>query len=89
MKERFITFGEIMLRLTPPGYEKIRVANSFEANYGGAEANIALSLANLGIDSSFFSVVPDNSLGKSAYIIWSPDTGSDRARLYMIENTVL
>lgn len=66
MKERFITFGEIMLRLTPPGYEKIRVANSFEANYGGAEANIALSLANLGIDSSFFSVVPDNSLGKSA-----------------------
>ena len=63
---KFITFGEIMLRLTPPNYGKIRVANSFEASYGGSEANIALSLANLGVDSTFFSVVPNNSLGKSA-----------------------
>ncbi|MBD5155337.1 MAG: sugar kinase [Oscillibacter sp.] len=63
---RFITFGEIMLRLTPPNYGKIRVANTFEASYGGSEANIALALANLGIDSTFFSVVPGNSLGKSA-----------------------
>ncbi|MBQ7733138.1 MAG: sugar kinase [Synergistaceae bacterium] len=66
MKKRFITFGEIMLRLTPPNYDKIRVATSFEASYGGSEANIALALANLGIDSSFFSVIPDNSLGKGA-----------------------
>ncbi len=64
--KKFITFGEIMLRLTPPNYEKIRMANEFEANYGGSEANIALALANLGIDSTFFSVVPNNSLGKSA-----------------------
>ena len=64
--QKFITFGEIMLRLTPPNYEKIRVATSFEASYGGSEANIALALANLGIDSTFFSVVPNNSLGKSA-----------------------
>ena len=64
--QKFITFGEIMLRLTPPNYEKIRMANSFEANYGGSEANVALALANLGIDSTFFSVVPNNSLGKSA-----------------------
>ena len=63
---KFITFGEIMLRLTPPNYEKIRVATSFEASYGGSEANIALALANLGVDSSFFSVVPNNSIGKSA-----------------------
>ena len=55
-----------MLRLTPPNYEKIRVATNFEASYGGSEANIALALANLGIDSTFFSVVPNNSLGKSA-----------------------
>ena len=40
---RFITMGEIMLRLTPPNYDKIRVANSFEASYGGSEANIALA----------------------------------------------
>lgn len=63
---KFITIGEIMLRLSPPNYEKIRMANTFEANYGGSEANIALALANLGIDSTFFTVVPDNSLGKSA-----------------------
>ena len=63
---RFITVGEIMLRLTPPNYDKIRMASNFEASYGGSEANIALSLANLGIDSTFFSVVPNNSLGKSA-----------------------
>ena len=64
--QKFITFGEIMLRLTPPDYGKIRVANSFDASYGGSEANIALALANLNVDSSFFSVVPNNSLGKSA-----------------------
>ncbi len=63
---KFITAGEIMLRLTPPNYEKIRMASSFEASYGGSEANIALALANLGIDSTFFGVVPNNSLGKSA-----------------------
>ncbi len=63
---KFITFGEIMLRLTPPNYEKIRVATEFEASYGGSEANVALALANLGIDSTFFTVVPNNSLGKSA-----------------------
>ena len=64
--QKFITFGEIMLRLTPPNYGKIRVANNFEASYGGSEANIALALANLNVDSTFFSVVPNNSLGKSA-----------------------
>ena len=66
MKHKFITIGEIMLRLTPPDYEKIRTATSFEATYGGSEANVALSLANLGVDASFFTVVPGNSLGKSA-----------------------
>lgn len=63
---KFITIGEIMLRLTPPNYDKIRMAACFEASYGGSEANIALALANLGVDSTFFTVVPDNSLGKSA-----------------------
>lgn len=63
---KFITIGEIMLRLTPPDYEKIRMATRFEASYGGSEANIALALANLGVDSTFFTVVPNNSIGKSA-----------------------
>ena len=65
-QHKFITIGEIMLRLTPPNYQKIRMANAFEDTYGGSEANIALALANLGIDSTFFSVVPNNSIGKSA-----------------------
>ena len=65
-EHRFITIGEIMLRLTPPNYEKIRMTSTFEASYGGSEANIALALANLGVDSTFFTVVPNNSLGKSA-----------------------
>jgi 2-dehydro-3-deoxygluconokinase len=64
--QKFFTIGEIMLRLTPPNYDKIRMASSFEASYGGSEANIALALANLGVDSTFFSVVPNNSVGKSA-----------------------
>ena len=64
--KKFITIGEVMLRLTPPNYEKIRMASTFEASYGGAEANIALALANLGVDSTFFSVVPNTSIGKSA-----------------------
>mgnify|MGYP002624709229 FL=1 len=63
---KIVTMGEIMLRLTPPNYEKLRVATGFEASYGGAEANIALALASLGVDATFFSVVPNNSLGKSA-----------------------
>ena len=54
----FITIGEIMLRLTPPNHEKIRMASSFEASYGGSEANIALALANLGIDSTFLPLFP-------------------------------
>lgn len=64
--KKFITMGEILLRLTPPNYEKIRMATSFDVTYGGSEANIALALASLGVDSTFFSVVPGNSLGKSA-----------------------
>lgn len=66
VSHKFITIGEIMLRLTPPDYEKIRMATRFEASYGGSEANIAMALANLGVDSTFFTVVPNNSMGKSA-----------------------
>ena len=63
---KFITIGEVLLRLSPPNYEKIRNTNSFFVNYGGAEANVAASLANLGVDSTFYTVLPDNSVGKSA-----------------------
>ena len=62
---RFITIGEIMLRLTPPNYEKIRTAAGFEASYGGSEANIALALSNLGIDSTFSRWFPTTAWEKA------------------------
>ena len=64
-RAKFLAIGEIMLRLTPPNYEKLRMASSFEASYGGSEANIALALANLGVDSTFFSVVPTTRSAKA------------------------
>lgn len=63
---KFITFGELLLRLSPPNYENIRTTNSFVINFGGAEANVAVSLANLGVDCTVFTVLPDNDIGKSA-----------------------
>ena len=62
---KFITIGEILLRFSPPNYEKIVTTHNFIMNYGGAEANVAVSLANLGIDSTIFTVLPDTDLGKS------------------------
>lgn len=55
-----------MLRLTPPEYHTIENANSFQANYGGGEANVAISLARFGHQSYFVSRLPDNQLGDSA-----------------------
>lgn len=63
---RFITMGELLLRLSPPNYEKIRTTDEFKVTYGGAEANVAASLSSLGVDSSYFTVVPDSSIGKAA-----------------------
>ena len=54
-EEKIITIGEVLLRLTPPRYEKIKTASAFEAQYGGSEANVAASLANLGMDASFLT----------------------------------
>lgn len=50
---KFIAIGELMLRLSPPNYEKIVSTHNYIVNYGGAEANVAVSLANLGVDSTF------------------------------------
>lgn len=56
----FVTFGEIMLRLKSPGYERLMQSGHFEATFGGAEANVAVSLANYGLDARFVSALPDN-----------------------------
>ena len=66
MAKRVITFGEIMLRLTPEGYYRFVQANSFGATYGGGEANVAVSLANFGIDTAFVTKLPAHEIGQAA-----------------------
>mgnify|MGYP001017654140 CR=1 FL=1 len=62
---RVITFGEIMLRLKSPGFDKLMQTPVLEATFGGGEANVAVSLANFGLDTAFVTVLPDNDLGKA------------------------
>lgn len=64
--KKVITFGEIMLRLSTPGYQRFTQAESFDAVYGGGEANVAVSLANFGLDSHFVTKLPDNPIGQAA-----------------------
>ncbi len=61
-----LAFGEIMMRLSPPGHQRIEQATSFDVRYGGAEANAALSLAFQGDSAAFVSVVPPNRIGDCA-----------------------
>ncbi len=63
---RVVTFGEIMLRLAPPGFLRFSQANSFDVVYGGGEANVAVSLANYGIPVDFVTRLPDNDIGQCA-----------------------
>ena len=62
----FLTFGELMLRLKSPGRERFLQSPSLEATFGGGEANVAVSLANYGLDAGFLSVIPSNSIGDAA-----------------------
>lgn len=63
---QIVCFGEIMLRLSPPGYLRFIQTNSFDASYGGGEANVCVSLANYGMDAAFVTKVPDNPIGQAA-----------------------
>jgi len=67
MNKRIITFGEIMMRLTPPFNQRIIQADKFNIIYGGGEANVAVSLANYGLDVSFVTKLPDNPVGQAAF----------------------
>ena len=60
---RYLSFGEIMLRLKAPGVERFFQSPSLEATFGGGEANVAVSLANYGCEAAFLSVLPNNALG--------------------------
>lgn len=62
----FLSLGEIMLRLKSPGHERFFQSPSFEATFGGGEANVAVALSNFGLDAGFISALPDNDIGESA-----------------------
>lgn len=64
--KKVITFGEIMLRLSPPGYLRFSQADRFDVIYGGGESNVAVSLSNFGIPSEFITRLPDNDIGQCA-----------------------
>ncbi|MDK2917717.1 MAG: 2-dehydro-3-deoxygluconokinase [Candidatus Petromonas sp.] len=66
MTKKVVTMGEIMLRLSTPRYERFNQADSFDVVYGGGEANVAVSLANYGLDAYFVSKLPNNPIGQSA-----------------------
>ncbi|WP_151409360.1 sugar kinase [Anaerococcus sp. Marseille-P9784] len=91
--KKIVTFGEALMRLSPPNYQRFLQARNFDINYGGAEANVALALANLGYDSYFVTKVPDNALGHAAidsirqfgvntnYVVY----GGEKLGLYFLE----
>ena len=90
---RVVTFGEIMLRLAPENYLRFVQADRLEATFGGAEANVAVSLANFGVDTAFVTKLPAHEIGQSAVNSlrkFGVDTskivrGGDRVGIYYCE----
>ena len=62
---KVLTFGEIMLRLKAPGHERFFQSPMLEATFGGGEANVAVSLANYGMDAEFLTVLPQNDIANA------------------------
>lgn len=89
-----LTFGEIMLRLRAPGHERFFQSNMMEATFGGGEANVAVSLANYGVDTQFFTILPKNDMGQhciNELRRFGVDTrkiqrGEGRMGIYFLEN---
>ena len=92
--EKYITFGEIMLRLKPPQNERFFQSPLLEATFGGGEANVAVGLARLGLDVSYVSVIPDNPIGeaclrelnKQGVNTCSVSRQGERLGVYFLEN---
>lgn len=90
---RIITFGEILLRLSPEGYERFFQSDRMRATFGGGEANVALSLAEFGMDAAFVTKLPDQPIGRAAIGMLKGqgvDTslislGGDRVGIYFLE----
>ncbi len=88
-----VTLGEIMLRLKSPGHERFMQSPSFNATFGGGEANVAVCLSSLGISSSFVTALPDNPIADSCINElrkYGVDTSSivragDRIGIYFLE----
>ena len=75
---KVVTFGEIMMRLTPPSYERLVQARSLEVTFGGAEANVAVSLACMGVETEFITKLPENDIAQAAINslrAWGVETG--------------
>ncbi|WP_026210082.1 sugar kinase [Flexithrix dorotheae] len=93
MGKKVVTFGEIMLRLATPGYLRFAQTDTFSGTYGGGEANVAVSLANYGLDATFVTRLPDNDIGKAALMNlrkFNVDTskivyGGERLGIYFLE----
>lgn len=93
MAEKVVTFGEIMMRLSPPDHLRFTQARSFDVIYGGGEANVAASVVNYGIPADFVTRLPENDLGEACArflrgqgvgvdkIVW----GGDRLGKYFLE----
>lgn len=91
--KKVVTFGEIMLRLAPPGFLRFSQTNSFDVIYGGGESNVAVSLANFNIPTEFITRLPKNDIGECAlmemrkrgvltnHILW----GGSRLGIYFLE----
>lgn len=90
---KIITFGEIMLRLAPEGYYRFTQATTFGATFGGGEANVAVSLANFGLDVAYVTKLPKHEIGQAAVNElrrYGVDTskiirGGDRVGIYYLE----
>ncbi len=93
MAKRVVTFGEIMLRLAPEGYNRFVQADTYGATYGGGEANVAVSLSNFGLDAAFVTKLPAHEIGQAgvnALRRFGVDTqhivrGGDRVGIYFLE----
>lgn len=93
MSKKVVTLGEIMLRLSTPGFTRFVQADSFDVTYGGGEANVSAALCNYGLQGVFVSKVPDNAIGQSAINHlrrYGVDTqfvarGGDRLGIYFLE----
>jgi len=93
MTERVVTFGEIMMRLAPPGFLRFTQARSFDVVYGGGEANVAVSLANYGIPTDYVTRLPSNPLGDACLRFMREQgvgvdhvvRGGDRLGIYFLE----